>query len=139
MPAAPWSMSRRRLLIAAGLAAWPGLLRAAPLDWQARPWQLMMVGSASCHYCRQWRAEIGPGFAASPAGRAAPLFEVDVDGPFPDGLALDRRPRITPSFILLSQGTERGRVEGYVGQTHFYPVLEDMMARSGLTLGGRAG
>ena len=73
--------------------------------------------------------------ATSAAGRTAPLFEVDVDGPFPNGLALDRRPRITPSFILLDRGVEVGRVEGYVGQRYFYPVLQEMMQRAGIDPG----
>ncbi|MBM3606522.1 MAG: SoxS protein [Alphaproteobacteria bacterium] len=133
-------MLMRRRQVVCGLATL--LLAAGPVgaaprpDWNRHPHQLMMITSPGCHFCRQWQAEIGPGFAASPSGRLAPLFEVDVDGPFPDGLALDRRPRITPSFILLERGTEIGRVEGYVGQRHFYPVLEDMIRRSGLNLPG---
>ena len=128
------ALSRRLAILSALALALHGLARAAGAapDWQAHPWQMMMVGSESCHYCRRWQAEIGPGYAASVAGQAAPLFQVDVDGPYPDGLALDRRPRITPSFILLSHGTEMGRVEGYVGADHFYPVLTAMMARAGL-------
>ncbi|MEE2859738.1 MAG: SoxS protein [Pseudomonadota bacterium] len=107
----------------------------AQQDWSTQPVQLMMVQSPYCHFCRAWKTEIGPGFATSAAGRTAPLFEVDVDGPFPDGLALDRRPRITPSFILLDRGVEVGRVEGYVGQRYFYPVLQEMMQRAGIDPG----
>ncbi|WP_265499343.1 thioredoxin domain-containing protein [Paracoccus beibuensis] len=126
-------LSRRTVVLALPVLAVAG--RAwAQQDWSAQPLQLMMVSSPYCHFCRAWRAEIAPGYAASPAGRVAPLFDVDVDGPFPDGLALDRRPRITPSFILLDRGTEIGRVEGYVGKHYFHPVLEEMMQRAGVDL-----
>ena len=130
------ALSRRLAILSALALALHGLARAAGAapDWQAHPWQMMMVGSESCHYCRRWQAEIGPGYAASDAGQAAPLFEVDVDGPYPDGLALARRPWITPTFVLLSDGSEAGRIEGYVGERHFYPVLEEMMRGAGLTL-----
>ncbi|RJE80714.1 SoxS protein [Paracoccus sp. JM45] len=97
----------------------------------------MMITEPACLFCRAWRAEIGPGFAASPIGRAAPLFEVDLNGPYPDGLALARRPRLTPSFILLHKGTEVGRIEGYVGQQHFYPALEQMMSQAGFDSTGK--
>ncbi len=130
-------LCRRRLLLAGAAAlALPGLARAADLrlDWTARPLQLVMITTPGCYYCRMWRKEIGPGFAASPAGHVAPLVEVDLAGPFPDGLVFSRRPRLTPSFILMDHGTEIGRVEGYVGARHFYPVLEDMMRRAGLIL-----
>lgn len=126
-------LSRRSMILAlaAVVAASPARARQ---EWSAAPLQLMLVSSPHCQHCRAWKAEIAPGFPASPAGRKAPLFEVDVNGPFPDGLALDRRPRITPSFILLDRGTEIGRVEGYVGEMHFHPVLEDMMRRAGVDL-----
>lgn len=123
----------RRLLLAS-LALLP-LVRAgtaAPLDWDRRPVQLMMVTAPHCAYCAAWKAEIGPGYAASAAGRVAPIFEVDLDGPYPDGLLLDRKPWITPSFILLERGAERGRIEGYVGPRHFHPVLEALLREAGL-------
>lgn len=96
-----------------------------------------MVTEASCEFCRAWRAQIAPGFSTSLPGRTAPLFEVDLDGPYPDGLALARRPRQTPSFILLDRGAEIGRIEGYVGPGNFYPVLEQMMTQAGIDLAGR--
>lgn len=128
------ALSRRHLLIAAAAATalpWAARAQVVP-DWQTTPWQLMMVTKRGCYYCKQWRAQIGPGYPTSRAGRAAPMFEVDVDGPYPDALALDRRPRLTPTFIVLERGTERGRVEGYVGERYFYPVLEEVMVRAGL-------
>ena len=50
---------------------------------------------------------------------------------------LGSRPPSTPvvPFVLLSDGSEAGRIEGYVGQRYFYPVLEEMMRGAGLTLG----
>ncbi|MCG6111406.1 MAG: SoxS protein [Paracoccus sp.] len=135
MPTPSRLLSRRAILLGAAVAVLPVAGRAAPPPG----WRLMMVESPACHHCRAWHAQIGPGYAASRAGRAAPLIHVDVDGPYPDGLALDRRPWITPTFVLLSDGFERGRVEGYVGARHFHPVLEAMMREAGLSLPGAPG
>ena len=132
MPAPSRLLSRRAILMGAAVAVLPGAVGAAP----PAGWRLMMVGSPACHQCRAWHAQIGPGYGASRAGRAAPILHVDVDGPYPDGLALDRRPWITPTFVLLSDGFERGRVEGYVGARRFHPVLEAMMHEAGLALPG---
>jgi hypothetical protein len=126
-------LSRRTALaVFAALAlprsVWAG--QSTP-DWNATPLRLMMVTEPACEFCRAWRAEIGPDFAGSGLGRAAPLFEVDLDGPYPDGLALARRPRLTPTFVLLHKGAEVGRIEGYVGKQYFYPVLEQMFAQAG--------
>mgnify|MGYP002712403370 FL=1 len=90
---------------------------------------LLMVGDEGCPYCRRFRAEILPGYAAHPQGRAAPLREVDIDGPYPNGLALDRRPQLTPTFILLDDGREVARIEGYPGKDAFWPMLGDMLDR----------
>lgn len=101
-------------------AAGPGL--AAP------GLRLLMVRRRGCVYCAQWDREIAPVYAAHAEGRAAPLLQVDRDGPFPDGLALARRPWLTPSFILLRDGVEVTRFEGYPGAERFFPVLRDMLA-----------
>ena len=97
------------------------------IDWQRAPLRLLMVEQRGCVYCARFDAQIAPGYAASTEGADAPLLRVDIDGPWPDGLAIGPRPVITPTFILLDHGTEVGRVEGYVGETYFYPVLRELI------------
>ncbi|MFT4014632.1 MAG: SoxS protein [Paracoccus sp. (in: a-proteobacteria)] len=92
--------------------------------------RLMMVRRKGCVYCAEWDREIGPIYARQAEGRAAPLFMVDVDGPYPDGLALDRMPWLTPSFILLRDGIEIARFEGYPGAGKFFPLLRDMLKQA---------
>ncbi len=87
----------------------------------------MMVRRPGCAYCKAWDREIGPVYAKHPEGRAAPVFMVDVDGPYPDGLALDRRPWLSPTFILLKNGQEVTRFEGYPGADKFFDVLRVML------------
>ena len=94
------------------------ILTALPAT--AGPLRLLMVEKKGCIYCAAWDREIGPVYARHPEGRAAPLMMVDVDGPYPDGLALDRKPWLTPSFILLRDGLEVTRFEGYPGAERFY-------------------
>lgn len=125
-----WVAAMGLALLAAVLAL-PLRAETAP-DWQAAPLRLMMVDQEGCVYCAAWDAEIGPGFGQSAEGKAAPLLRVDIDGPWPDGIVLDRRPSLTPTFILLRRGVELGRVEGYVGDTYFYPVLAEMMQDAGV-------
>lgn len=132
------------ILMIAGVAAVTGGGSIGPIraelaateapDWDAVPLRMMMVDQRGCVYCARWDAEIGPGFTASAEGKAAPLLRVDIDGPWPDGIVLDSRPVITPTFILLDRGVELARVEGYVGETYFYPVLDEMMQGAGVVL-----
>jgi len=94
---------------------------------RGRDTRLLMVRRKGCVYCAQWDREIGPVYASHPEGRSAPLLMVDIDGPFPDGLALDRMPWLTPGFILLLDGQEVTRFEGYPGAERFFPVLRGML------------
>lgn len=94
--------------------------------------RLMMLDRKGCIYCQAWKQEIGGGYDTSKPGKAAPLAIIDIDGPWPDGLAIGRRPYLTPSFILLQNGRELDRIEGYPGPDHFYPVLQEMMTRAGV-------
>lgn len=117
-------MLTRRIMLA-GIAA----LAARPAG-AAPGLHLMMVRRKGCVYCAQWDRQIGPGYARHPEGKAAPLFMVDVDGPYPDGLALARMPWLTPSFILLRNGVEMARFEGYPGADRFYAVLHAMLRQA---------
>lgn len=101
-------------------------------DWAESPVRLLMVETPGCIYCAAWWREIGPGYPQSAEGKAAPLLTTDLDGPWPDGLALDRRPVITPTFILLKEGQELARLEGYPGDEFFYPLIGRMLAEAGL-------
>lgn len=113
-------LTRRGFLAGAGILA-AGRARAAPRL------RLMMVRRAGCVYCAQWDREIAPIYDRRPEGRAAPVFMVDVEGPYPDGLALARRPWLSPTFILLLGGQEVARFEGYPGRDRFFDVLGAML------------
>ena len=115
-------------------AAAPGTTPAptAAIAPAAAPVQLLMVERDGCIYCDAWRREIMPAYDKTPEGRAAPLLRVPIDGPWPDGLALDRAPWITPTFILLRDGKEVSRLEGYPGEMYFWPMFEEMLAKAGI-------
>lgn len=109
---------------------------AERIDWQSTPLRLLMVERRGCIYCAAWQREIAPGYAGSAEGRAAPLLRVDMDGPWPDGLALARRPYATPTFVLLENGLELARIEGYPGKDAFYPQVAAMLDQAKGTSAG---
>ena len=111
----------------------PPAAAEAPVEQGVR---LLMVERDGCIYCRRWREEVLPEYALTDEGKAAPLATVELDGPWPDGLALGRKPVFTPTFVLLRDGQELDRIEGYVGEDFFWPVLRDMMLRHGVPLAG---
>lgn len=115
-------MHVRNLILAAFLALAP---RAAP----AEGLELVMVEQPGCLYCAQWDAEIGPGYARSDEGRAAPLRRIQLRADLPPDLTFVAPAVFTPTFVLVRDGREIGRIEGYPGAHFFWPLLSDLLAR----------
>ncbi len=91
--------------------------------------QLIMVDDPACRYCRAWDEDVGRGYGKSPEGRLAPLRRVGRGAAELRGLT----PVIyTPTFILLRDGVEAGRISGYPGADYFYEELRAMLAQAGV-------
>lgn len=91
--------------------------------------RLLMFEAALCEWCEAWDAEIGVAYHKTEEGRIAPLERLDIDASLPEGVALDRPPRYTPTFVLLHEDAEIGRIEGYAGEHFFYPMLNALLDR----------
>ncbi|MBC7141616.1 MAG: thioredoxin family protein [Rhodobacteraceae bacterium] len=101
---------------------------AAPAAAELR---LLMVEQPGCAYCARWDAEIAPIYPRTPEGQAAPLERVQLRGPYPEGIELGPRPVFTPTFILVQDDREAGRIEGYPGEDFFWGLLARMMTETG--------
>ncbi len=109
------------------LAAMLGLsLSTALVHAEAR---LMMVEEQGCPWCERWKAEIGPIYPKTAEGRIAPLFKVMIRDPLKDGITLNSPPIYTPTFILLNDGHEVGRIEGYQSDEFFWWFMETMIKK----------
>lgn len=101
------------------------VLVAAPLAAAAA--ELVMFEEDGCPWCIRWNEEIGGSYARTPEGRLAPLRRVDITQPTPPDLELTMEPRYTPTFVLVEEGREIGRIEGYPGSDFFWPLLEKLL------------
>jgi thioredoxin-related protein len=91
--------------------------------------ELVMFEDPGCPWCRRWHAEIGPGYPRTDEGRLAPLRRVDIKDQAKAGVALKQPVIVTPTFVLVEDGQEVGRVVGYAGSEFFYGLLGDVLAR----------
>lgn len=89
--------------------------------------QLVMVEQTGCAYCAAWNDEIAPAYPNTDEGRYAPLLRADLHKSAPDGISYARKVTFTPTFILVRDGAEIARMEGYVGQDFFWPVFAKML------------
>ncbi|TDW34554.1 hypothetical protein LY39_03337 [Roseinatronobacter bogoriensis subsp. barguzinensis] len=96
---------------------------------QAQDLRLIMVEQAGCYYCRVFNRDIAPIYEKSTEGLAAPLVHVQLRGELPEGVTLDSRPFVTPTFILIGpDGAEIERLTGFPGEDFFWPYISDMIA-----------
>lgn len=88
---------------------------------------LVMVEQPGCIYCERWDDEIGPAYPNTDEGRFAPLLRADLREGAPEGISYARRINFTPTFILVDNGQEVARIEGYPGEDFFWPVLTGLL------------
>ncbi len=91
--------------------------------------ELIMLEQYGCHWCEVWDEEIAPIYPKTVEGKRAPLRRVDLFAPLPDDLKHLNLGRYTPTFILVHEGKEYGRIRGYPGEDFFWGLLEQMVAR----------
>ena len=89
--------------------------------------RLLMVEQDGCPYCDKWHAEIGGIYHKTREGRIAPLQQTDLYEPLPTGVDINGPAVYTPTFILLNDGNEVGRVEGYPGDEFFWFLIDKMI------------
>ena len=92
--------------------------------------ELVMVEQDGCAYCARWNAEIAEIYPKTPEGAYAPLRRVDLRAPMPDDLSFKGPVIFTPTFILVEDGEEQGRIEGYAGDELFWDHANHGAARS---------
>ena len=92
--------------------------------------ELVMFDDPACVYCRRWLAEVGPGYPHTDEGKMAPLRRIPVQEQRGAGLALKSPVNATPTFVLADDaGREVGRITGYPGAEHFYPMLNELLRK----------
>ena len=89
-----------------------------------------MFEQPGCIYCARWNEEVSPEYPLTAEGKAAPLLRLQLREPLPEGLALVSPPVFTPTFVLVKNGVEAGRIEGYPGEDFFWPLLAGLIERA---------
>jgi hypothetical protein len=89
--------------------------------------ELVMFERPGCGWCARFNAEIAPIYAKTDEGRSLPLRRVDLTQPLPADLAGIDPGAFTPTFVVVDQGREVGRIRGYPGDAFFFGLLGRIM------------
>jgi Thioredoxin-like domain len=113
----------RHLIAVAALAAsmlWPALSRAS---------ELVMFEQGGCVWCARWNRDVAPVYGKTAEAKTLPLRRVDIGQQNSAGVALTGPVRYTPTFVVVDDGREIGRITGYVNDESFWGLLDALMVK----------
>jgi len=111
---------------AAALAmCWPVFASAADVE-------LVMFERPFCEWCEAWNQEVGDAYENTEEGKFAPLRRVQLNEAHPADLEHIRWPRFTPTFVMMVDGQEVGRIRGYPGEDFFWGLLAELIEKAKL-------
>ncbi len=117
-------------LLAAAIVAFGSMFVTADSDAASlSDTELVMMEEEGCGWCERWREEVGVVYDRTPEGQVAPLRLVDVHEPLPKDLQFLKPAYFTPTFILVSEGREIGRIQGYPGEDFFWALLGQLLTK----------
>ena len=102
------------------------VLVMAPLS--ARAAELVMVSADWCVVCEQWEEEVGVAYPKTAEAKIAPLRRVEYGAADLQSMTLKKRVDTTPTFLLLNNGVEIARIEGYTADHFFWSELGQILA-----------
>jgi hypothetical protein len=119
----------RFVLLTAMLVAALAMTARAEVPAFAGQTTLIMVDKENCVWCTKWEEVIGPDYRASPEGQIAPVVRLrrghkDLTGLKGVGFA--------PTFVLIVNGKEIGKIVGYGGRDHFWVEIDTLFRKAGL-------
>ena len=91
--------------------------------------ELVMVASRGCLWCALWDRDVGPIYPKTPEAKAAPLRRLDIREVGSSGLLTKSPVEATPTFLLIDNGQETGRITGFSSEDMFWGLLDALLAR----------
>lgn len=91
--------------------------------------ELIAFEAPGCRYCPVFRRDVAPSYAASRAGKAAPLRFVDLNDAAAGRFKLASPVTIVPTLVLVRDGVEIARIAGYVGRENMHHILDTLLPR----------
>jgi hypothetical protein len=97
--------------------------------------ELLMFRRQGCPWCDAWDREIGPIYAKTDLGGRIAIRFIDLDHGNGMKLKLESPVHFTPTFVLIQEDREIGRIEGYPGEDFFWGRLERLVPNPSEKLG----
>ena len=94
--------------------------------------ELVMFESEGCEWCEVWDEEIGVAYAKTSEANIVPLRRVDIDDVRHADFKHLKGLIYTPTFVVMDNGKELGRITGYPGEDFFWQFLNEILVKVNL-------
>ncbi|MFG1421271.1 thioredoxin fold domain-containing protein [Roseixanthobacter liquoris] len=91
--------------------------------------ELVMFERNGCAWCQRFDVEVSPIYDRTDEGRQAPLRRANMSAGVPPDLALAAPVRFAPTFVLVEEGREVGRITGYMSDNAFWGMLGTLVQK----------
>ncbi|MGL5168317.1 MAG: thioredoxin fold domain-containing protein [Afipia sp.] len=91
--------------------------------------ELVMFEQAGCVFCQRWDRDVGALYGKTNEAKALPLRRIDIQAQKMSGIALASPVRYTPTFVVVDNGREVGRITGYSSDDAFWGLLDTLVAK----------
>jgi len=107
------------------------LIICSSLIYASSVWaaELVMFETAYCEWCEKWDRDIGHAYPQSITAKQAPLRRVEMAHGTPDDLRGLKPIIYYPTFVIVDNGKEYGRIIGYQGQSNFNNALQSILSK----------
>ena len=104
---------------------------AATLVWPARVQasELVMFERDGCVWCQRWDRDVGSIYDKTAEAKLLPLRRINAESPAARGITLASPVHYTPTFVVVDNGREIGRITGYVNDDAFWGLLAALATR----------
>lgn len=90
--------------------------------------ELVVMEAPGCTYCTLFRRDVLPSYENSERAKDVPIRFVDINDEAADALGLDGPVDVVPTFVVLKNNKEVGRIPGYTGPEIFFHTINYLLA-----------
>ncbi|MBL8883837.1 MAG: thioredoxin fold domain-containing protein [Hyphomicrobium sp.] len=90
--------------------------------------ELVVMEAPGCVYCTLFRRDVLPAYTASPRGKDLPIRFVDINDEAASAIGIDYPVDIVPTFVVLKNNKEVGRIPGYTGPEFFFHTINYLLS-----------
>jgi thioredoxin-related protein len=90
--------------------------------------ELVVMEAPGCTYCDIFRRDVLPSYQASERAKDMPIRFLDINDASPEELGLDSPVDIVPTFVVLKDHKEVGRIPGYMGPEYFFHSINHLIS-----------